>query len=828
VAETGPCSGRVRELRSDVLTMGAALLTRAIALGVCCGPVLGLPPAPAASAQSRSLTASVSATEPTAGILNVYAQLNATPGLTSGFGSGIAVSADGRTAVIGGETDNAGEGAAWVFVRIAGGWVQDGPKLVPGETGPVNSFALHFGAKVAISANGDTVLVGDREGGAPSGWIFVRSGAGWRQQGRRLTPRDQRVRNPSDAGVAISGDGRTAVLSGETEESTAADGAWIFVRTRSGWRQQGRRLTGRGESSNGFGYSTALSADGSTLLLGAGGGGFSGSAWIFSRSHSRWMQQGPRLPRSGRRENFGKSVALSANGRIALISRTTEAARWRAVFVYALSHGTWRKTAVLHPPHGTDSRYFGYLVALSGDARTAIVSMPSAGSEAGAAYVFSHRGSRWTQTATLGGINRPGELAFSADGSTVLSTPNGDNPTSTAVAFYRSASGWSEQTPTIMPSDESGRDEPTFGYSVAVSADGTTALVGEYGGAWVFVRSGSTWTQQGPRLAAPGSDGRFGLSVALSGDGNTAAIGDPGERGPAGAVFVFHRTGGAWTQQGPALRPSDATDPRAKGFQEGFGWRVAISADAGAILVGDPSYAEQTGAAWVFMRTGTSWIQQGPKLTGGGEAGEAAFGYSVALNSDGSTAVIGGPYDQQHGRAGAIWAFSRTGGAWAQQGSKLIPVEEGAGFIGIAVALSADGATALAGAGESALVFVRSGTTWSQQGRNLSSANRLGNSPLGQSVALSADGNTALIGGIPADDCGRYMYEPCSSAGSVWAFRRSATSWTPRGTLAGRREFGSSVALSADGSTALIGSPIEEPFVNSIQGGNVSALSLGA
>ncbi len=176
-----------------------------------------------------------------------------------------------------------------------------------------------------------------------------------------------------------------------------------------------------------------------------------------------------------------------------------------------------------------------------------------------------------------------------------------------------------------------------FGYSVALSADGDTALIGaryairnnnEAGGAWVFTRSGSTWTQQGGKLNGTGhagetlfdhiGEGEFGHSVALSADGNTALIGGPGDNGGA-------------TNEGGV------------------------------------------GAVWVFTRSGSTWTQQGEKLTGTGEIGKGAFGESVVLSADGDTALIGGSGD--NGGAGAAWVFTRSGSTWTQQGEKLDPGE---------------------------------------------------------------------------------------------------------------------------------------------------------
>ena len=345
---------------------------------------------------------------------------------------------------------------------------------------------------------------------------------------------------------------------------------------------------------------------------------------------------------------------------------------------------------------------------------------------------------------------------------------------------------------------------PRRGWSVALSGDGNTALIGAEGGAWVFTRSGGTWTQQGEKLVGTGDVNHSGTgdSVALSEDGNTALIGDPDDNGSTGAAWVFTRSGGTWTQQGPKLVGSGADGTAEQG------WSVALAGDGNTALIGGPgdgvAHGTLTGAAWVFTRSGGTWTQQGGKLAGSGAVGSSGQGQSVALSGDGNTALIGGDADNLF--VGAAWVFTRSGTHWTQQGPKL--VGPGGGAAGWSVALSGDGNTALIGGplnggSGAAWVFTRSGGTWTQQGAKLAGSGAVGSSSQGWGVALSGDGNTALIGG-PGDNHG---------LGAAWVFTRSGGTWTQQGSkLAGSGAIGSSgqgqsVALAGDGNTALIGGP---------------------
>jgi hypothetical protein len=360
-----------------------------------------------------------------------------------------------------------------------------------------------------------------------------------------------------------------------------------------------------------------------------------------------------------------------------------------------------------------------------------------------------------------------------------------------------------------------------FGGSVALSADGNTALIGGsedhegVGAVWIFIRSGTTWTQQGPKLTGSGEVGtaHFGFSVALSSDGNTALIGGGGDNKESGAAWVFTRTETTWTQQGAKL--TVLAEEKGKGH---FGFRVALSSDGNTALVGAPGDNLKAGAAWVFTRTEGIWTQQGLKITGAGEIGEGEFGVGVALSAYGNTALIGGSNDNEE--VGAVWAFTRTTeGKWEAQGGKLTGTGEvGKAHFGFNVSLSENGNTAMIGGGSdnnevgAAWVFIRSGTTWEQQGAKLTGTGEAGMGHFGVSVRLSADGNTALIGGVTDN----------AQVGAVWVFTRSGTTWTQQGNkLTGGGEsgpglFGNSVALSSDAATAVIGAPNDNGGVGAV------------
>ena len=348
----------------------------------------------------------------------------------------------------------------------------------------------------------------------------------------------------------------------------------------------------------------------------------------------------------------------------------------------------------------------GQSVSISADGNTAIVGGYADNGLAGAAWVFTRSGGVWTQQGPklvgsgfelTGGIQRSISVSLSADGNTAIIGASLDHSNAGAAwVFTRSGGVWTQQGPKLVGSGAVG-GYVNQGFSVSLSADGNTAIIGGHGdnsgagAAWVWTRSGGVWTQQGPKLVGSGAVGsaQQGWSVSLSADGNTAIVGGWTDNNPAGAAWVWTRSGGVWTQQGPKLVGSGGGANRQ-------GFSVSLSADSNTAIVGATNGGIGTGAAWVWTRSGGVWTQQGPKLVGSDAVGSADQGISVSLSADGNTAIVGGEAD--NGNAGAAWVWTRSGGVWTQQGAKLVGSGASSGAQqGSSVSLSADGTTAIVG-----------------------------------------------------------------------------------------------------------------------------------
>jgi hypothetical protein len=442
--------------------------------------------------------------------------------------------------------------------------------------------------------------------------------------------------------IAISADGNTMAV-GAPHESSAARGingnaadnslyasgaVYVFVRRGGTWVQQAYLKASNAGQSDLFGMNVALSADGNTLAVAApweasaatGINGNqnddslpqAGAAYVFTRSGEAWSQQAYiKASNTGRRadeselladgDQFGFSIALSGDGNTMAVGATTE-----------------------------DSAATG----INGDASS------DTAQSAGAVYVFSRNGNNWSQQAYLKGSNTEAGDLFGYHVS--LS----DNGNTLAVAGY----------------DEDG---PGRGVNVdqGNGANGSGAI-------YLFSRTGANWQQQA-YLKGSRSEGNdaLGFSLSISGDGNTivAGAGDeaclvpginpPGcdtdkpedaSGGSAGAAYVWVRNGAAWTEQAFIK----ASNPQ---LQDWFAANLAVSGDGNTLLVGAPmedsgargvngdqqsNSAIESGAAYLFTRSGTTWTQQAYiKADNADEYDE--FGVSVAVSGDGRTLITG-------------------------------------------------------------------------------------------------------------------------------------------------------------------------------------------
>jgi len=371
----------------------------------------------------------------------------------------------------------------------------------------------------------------------------------------------------------------------------------------------------------------------------------------------------------------------------------------------------------------------------------------------------------------------------------------------TASAFFPQ-----NEVAKIVASDAAANDD--FGFSSAVDGDyiviGAPGDASNAGAAYVYFRSGGgTWAQQAKIVASDAAAyDIFGGSVSISGDYIVVGASEEDAGGTsAGAAYVFLRSGTSWSQQDKIVA-SDA------GAGDDFGFSVSIFGDyiaVGARL--EAAGGSNAGAAYVFLRSGTSWNQQAKIVASDVEAGDL-FGNAISISGD--YIVVGAVGEVAGGTgAGAAYVFLRAGTSWSQQ-AKIVASDAAVGDnFGESVSISGDyivaGANGEDTGGSSAgaaYVFLRSGTSWNQQAKIVAS-DAEGGDNFGRDVEISGD---YIVAGASSEDTGG------SSAGAAYLFVRSGTSWPQQvkyasSDIAAGDQFGGSVAVSIN--YAVIGAPLE-------------------
>jgi FG-GAP repeat len=430
--------------------------------------------------------------------------------------------------------------------------------------------------------------------------------------------------------------------------------------------------------------------------------------------------------------------------------------------------------------------------------------------------------------------------------------------------------------------DHFGSGGPLEGHAVAISGDGNTIAVGaptessgakgingnqadnsaySAGAVYIFTRAASGWTQQAYLKAShPGQSDNFGYVVALSDDGNTlgvsayfeasAATGVNGDQDDdsipqAGAVYVFTRTAGKWSQQAYLKasntgRAADPNDPNDWGDGDQFGFSLALSADGNTLAAGAPSEDSRasginnlafqkddslvsSGAVYVFARAGNTWSQQAYVKASNSDGGDL-FGYSLGLSADGNTMVasgydedgstsqINGIPDNLKNGSGALYVFRRRAGDWSQEAYLKAANGERNDSLGYSVSISQDGNTIAGGAADedclkpginiegcdadmqsdasagAAYIFVHDNGVWRQQAF-IKASNPGANDNFGARLMLSGDGNVLAVGAQLEDGSAKGINgkddDAAEEAGAVYFYTRTDGVWKQQAYVKG-------------------------------------------
>ncbi len=358
--------------------------------------------------------------------------------------------------------------------------------------------------------------------------------------------------------VALSADGQTALV-GALDQNRA----YVFVRNGDGWDLDAR-LPAAGPAAGAFGRVVALSADKTVAVVAATfeaacvNGLQCGAVYIYVRTSGGWLQKAHLIPPYAVDFDleFGSALALSADGSILLVGRPEDSCISQpclgAVFAYERAGDTWTLVDTLRGSN-PQVQAFGAYISLSPDGNTALIGAPTtpcaAGPDCGEAYVFTHVGGTWSESAKLTPFLPQaeeffgGSVGLSADGLSALigvSRSPATGSSSAVQAFLQTGGAWTE----FQEIGGSG-PETEFGRFLSLSSDGLTALVGapttgcaagaECGAVYRMARTeGGRWSSPQSLTAFP-AGALGGFTVALSGDGVNGLAGAPGISCAAGA-----------------------------------------------------------------------------------------------------------------------------------------------------------------------------------------------------------------------------------------------------------------------------------------------------
>ncbi|MEN6306319.1 MAG: FG-GAP repeat protein [Anaerohalosphaeraceae bacterium] len=370
------------------------------------------------------------------------------------------------------------------------------------------------------------------------------------------------------------------------------------------WPQMQKFLASDGAANDNFGFSVAIS--GNYAIVGArmddDMGTDSGSAYIFYWDGTSWTQQAKLTASDGAAfDYFGKSVSISgASAIVGAYANDDNGDISGSAYIFTRIGTTWAQQTKLLASDGATHDWFGESVAIDGDyAIVGAIGESTHGAVSGAAYIFVRGFTGWKQQAKLlasdgaAGDNFGNSVSISGDYAIVGAYRDDDlgNYSGSAYVFKRNDTTWAQMQKFLAPD---GAYDDWFGNSVSISGD--YAIVGapndddlgeSSGSAYLFKRSGKTWSLQQKLTPSDGDAGAgFGVSVALRGD--CAAV------GAEGSVYIFKTSGATWTQQAK-LTPSDNVD------DDEFAYSVALSGDF--VLAGayhDDDNGDVSGSAYLF------------------------------------------------------------------------------------------------------------------------------------------------------------------------------------------------------------------------------------
>ncbi|MBN2018237.1 MAG: hypothetical protein JW794_08950 [Candidatus Cloacimonetes bacterium] len=609
------------------------------------------------------------------------------------FGYSVAISPD--MALVGAmyeDTRAANAGAVYAYYYNGADWIEQ--KLMASDGEAHN----HFGESVDLDGTVAVVGAPQRgENGNQSGVIYTfnRSGNTWTQS-EKLCPSDNAQYDYFGWSVTISDDWLAVGSTGNDQAGNSSGAVYFYQHQADNWLERDKVVAGDTENNDNLGY--AVDIDGDYALISSinddDNGPNSGSAYIFKRSSTSWLEQDKLLPSDGAGgDYFGNSVSL--DGDYAIVGSAEhdngDDLDCGSAYVFERDGIEWSQISILTADVLTAEDFFGKQVAISGS--IVVVGCPGDddnGNNSGSVFTYENNTDDFTYTtkvfASDGFAYRYFGSAIAMDGDwLIVGVPLDNdmgNEAGAAYFFHWTGSAWSEISKIIASDTEEGDQ---FGNSVAIV--GQDFLIGAWhedtnalnaGAVYYFKYNGSTWYQQ--KIIAPDGIAHNHFGYCVSWDNDMAVIGAPGcsdHGSQSGAVYITELIGSTW-QTPSKLIPTDSQ------IYDYFGTSADI--DNSNIIVGAhgvDDYGTSGGAAYIFNTVTKSET----KLFSPDIAANDNFGKTVSI--DGDYALISSINDDDNGpNSGSAYIFHTNGSFWNFQ-QKLVPASLQAGdYFGSSLNLS--------------------------------------------------------------------------------------------------------------------------------------------
>lgn len=733
------------------------------------------------------------------------------------FGTSVCISTTGNIAIVGATGDEDDKGSAYIFYYDGAKWTETFKLLASdGNKGD------QFGSSVAVSDDGITAIVGARYHNAQVGaaYIYTKVGNNWAQQSKLILPTDILDRSCFGGSVSISKNGNTVVVGNDTHIVNRNATAYVYTRTGTSWSSP-QTLS---PNANGP-VSVHINDDGNVVVIGAYRNKNKGSVYVFKKISNVWTQTDIINPNDLLdNDEFGISVGVANDGNVIVIGANGTNNDIGATYVYTKINNTYIKTNINEPDISSGKNYLGTSVSISGNGKR-ILSGASSNNITGSVFVYDNTNT-WIKNKKLvpndsSKSSRFGWSTYIANNSKIAIVgddkaldENGDM-VGKAHIFLLDDQVTPTPTPTPTPTQNQIPDlnnktkDWKFGEKVVIGRTSLIAAVSATGydsnkGGVFILKYNTSERWEATHFLQPDdaiAKDYFGYKIAISGDGDTIAA---SSKNMSGCVYVFYKNGNEYYQQSKIVISS----------LRNFGESISISNDGNTLIIGNVTNAsKEVGTVYIYTRTGSTWKQLRKITQKYTHVDSNLYGYSLDISGDGKRLVISEQANSDNVNQSEVWINNN---GWNPHYYPLKETPHNGGIFGFDTTTCANGDTIaisnmhsdhpISGVptGSVNIYQLDQSWTWTQVARVYPTTNSITNLFFGWSIDLSNDGDILVIGAKGGGKFGKY-------SGEIHIYEHYTNGWGRNGqplTAPNGKAydyFGTSVAISGIGGKVIVG-----------------------